>query len=717
MGFPRAFGAIQTEDQWLRCSHENTALEQGVVQLAFVDDTAAPSQGSAPPAAAGLAFDSYCRLYHSIPAEGRVERVLWASQDAPAPLDLFEPPDSPRLGDFHAGGAQPKPLTDPRGLAVDDNGRLFVAQTEAHSILIFDLWSKRLLRRVATAGHPSDLAIAGAKVLAVLQQPAGLIALDARTGPTVQALPPGVTQPARVAVSPDDGQVFILDSAGTAQAKAVSATTTIAVPFATDIEFLPGKVLVAARLPGEDFLRFAVGAGSVEAMPPLKARAYDGLGIMRTPDNRILFWTALGFRHAVPARTRYVPQGRVIGLRLDSGDFRTQWGRLFLDACIPKDTDVRVACFAADEVQDDEPQYPRKLPVNVSTAVILRPDLSPPMPPESQVPAQAVQLLYRRDTGRELPFAPEAPNDPFVTYEAPIAAPPGRYLWVVLELSGNTRFSPRVRSLRAEYPSHDYMRRLPKTYSRQAAPADFLRRYLAMFDGVFGELDGPATARQALLNPMGAPAGILPWLATFVGMPIDERWPEAAKRAIIREATWLFRFRGTVRGLSRFLELYTGVAPVIVEQFRLRGLGAVGDANGPESRSILGAGFRVGGELGDETESPIAGQPAADAFQTNAHRFTVLIPARLTQEQTDVVQQILDVHRPAHTIVQVCTVDAGMRVGRGLMIGLTSMIGRTGGFSQLQTGASRIGRDAILGRPEAGTIPDASRLGVDSRVG
>jgi hypothetical protein len=201
-------------------------------------------------------------------------------------------------------------------------------------------------------------------------------------------------------------------------------------------------------------------------------------------------------------------------------------------------------------------------------------------------------------------------------------------------------------------------------------------------------------------------------------MPLDERWPEAVKRAILREATWLFRFRGTVKGLSRFLQLYTGVAPVIVEQYRLRGLGAVGDANGPESRAILGAGFRVGGELGDPNQSPIAGQAtAADAFQTNAHRFTVLIPARLSEEQTDVVQQILDVHRPAHTIVQLCTVDAGMRVGRGLMIGLTSMIGRTGGFRQLQTGASRIGRDAILGRPEAGTIPDASRLGVDSRVG
>src|SRR6185295_2816493 len=112
-------------------------------------------------------------------------------------------------------------------------------------------------------------------------------------------------------------------------------------PGACDIEFLcpsDTDIMVVARRANEDFLRFRIDPLALEEMPPLTARGYDGLGIVRTPDNRIGFWTARGFRHAVSARVRYLPRGRVIGFRLDSGDFRTVWGRLFLDACIPNDT-------------------------------------------------------------------------------------------------------------------------------------------------------------------------------------------------------------------------------------------------------------------------------------------------------------------------------------------------------------------------------------------
>ena len=100
-----------------------------------------------------------------------------------------------------------------------------------------------------------------------------------------------------------------------------------------------------------------------------------------------------------------------------------------------------------------------------------------------------------------------------------------------------------------------------------------------------------------------------------------------------------------------------------------------------------------------------------DAFDTHAHRFSLIIPASLTTEQLDVVKQILDLHRPAHTLVDVCTVGAGMRVGRGLQVELTSIIGRSGGFSQLQLGSATLGRGAILGRPDAGTVIGGGRLG------
>jgi hypothetical protein len=169
--------------------------------------------------------------------------------------------------------------------------------------LVFDLWSLRLLRRIPVPGRPLDLALKDRSVLAVLSSSAGLVELEAHTGPRPLALPPGVMDPARVAVSPE-GEIFVLDAARTTAARAVSGRHDIAVP-ATDIEFLPGPVLVAARFSQEDFLRFRIGAASIEEMPPLKARDYDGLGIVRTPDDRISFFTGPRLRRSDRARTRF----------------------------------------------------------------------------------------------------------------------------------------------------------------------------------------------------------------------------------------------------------------------------------------------------------------------------------------------------------------------------------------------------------------------------
>jgi hypothetical protein len=211
---------------------------------------------------------------------------------------------------------------------------------------------------------------------------------------------------------------------------------------------------------------------------------------------------------------------------------------------------------------------------------------------------------------------------------------------------------------------------------------------------------------------------MLPWLASFLGLTLDDRWPVPARRTLISEVAWLFRFRGTIPGLSRFLEIYLGEPVILLEHYRLRGMGGaiVGESGPVQSRAVVGAGFRVGGAIGDPDESPLTGS-VEDAFETHAHRFSVMIRGMLGEEQLAVVRHVLDVHRPAHTIFEICTLGAGMRVGRGLHVGISSTIGRTGSVRTLQLGAAALGRGGILGRPEAGTSPDVTRLGRESRVG
>ena len=97
---------------------------------------------------------------------------------------------------------------------------------------------------------------------------------------------------------------------------------------------------------------------------------------------------------------------------------------------------------------------------------------------------------------------------------------------------------------------------------------------------------------------------------------------------------------------------------------------------------------------------------------TDAHRFTVLIPGELTAEQRDVVTTILDDHRPAHTLGEVCELGAGLRIGTQARVGLTTYVGPACRPALTILGTSTVGVDSMVGLPDVDT-----RIGVTTRVG
>ena len=719
----RGFALVRTRDQWVRAAHDGTGIDPdtGGVRLAW---TVPPLGGevdppAAPDRAGGLAFDSSCVLYRSDVPDGRVERLLWRAldpfdvpeDDSLQQVDVLGGEPEPALGEFAPVPAAPphRALRRPLGLAVDEDDRLFVCEHGARRLLVYDLPSRRLLRRVRLAAPPLDVAAHGRRVYAVLDGGPRLVRLSARGEPVAVELPEAPGRPARVAVSPA-GAVFLLHRDGD-RSWVVALDGSLPaheVDHALDVEVeSEGRVVVACR-PGEAFVRLTVEDGSWSTGDPYAARDYDGYGIVRSPDGRIGFWTAHGFREAVLGRVRFEPQGLVSTYRLDGGEFQTEWGRVFLDACVPAGTRIRIHCATSDEALEDEPRLPWTVPEGFD-GTMWRPDLTPPLPPARLVPPvddplRPFHLVHRRESGRELAWARPAADDPFETYETPVNAEPGRYLWVTLELTGNTRSSPRIKGLRAERPGHDLLRRLPKTYGRDPAVGAFLRRYLALMEGTIEELLDKAESRDVLLDPDAAPEELLAWLASFLGLAVDERWPTPAVRGLLTEAGALLRCRGTKGSLERFIELYLDLPDVmILEHWRLRGLGGALVRDEPtalEAGTVVGENFRVGGAVGTREEQLLAGT-VEDAFSTHAHRFTVVVPAVLSAEQQDVIAHLLDVHRPAHTLFEVCTVGSGMRVGLGLHVGLLSIIGRTGGWEQLRLGGL-LGRNAILGTPQSG---------------
>jgi phage tail-like protein len=339
-------------------------------------------------------------------------------------------------------------------------------------------------------------------------------------------------------------------------------------------------------------------------------------------------------------------------------------------------------------------------------------DHTPPLPSRSLLEAELPSYgLFRRPDGREEPWRQIAADDHTETYESPVHAPPGRYLWLVLELTGSTSVSPRVAGLRVERPGHRLLDALPRAWSRDDDAADFTQRYLAPVDGILHELDTRSAWRSVLLDPRSTPQETLPWLASFAGLVLDRRWPEEARRTLVAEAYRLFSRRGTRGALLRLLEIYLGRAPTIVEAWQLRGLGGTVlglEPEGPGAPSV-GSGSRATGTLGRFT---IGGQPdGPDLYAGAAHRFTVLVAGELTPEQREVVDGLLRVHRPAHTTYDVCELGAGMRVGWTARVALTAVVGPDRAGAPAVAGRSRLGDDGVLGVPTTGARVGAARVG------
>ena len=162
-----------------------------------------------------------------------------------------------------------------------------------------------------------------------------------------------------------------------------------------------------------------------------------------------------------------------------------------------------------------------------------------------------------------------------------------------------------------------YLKYLPALYSE----SDFMGRFLLIFESILGPLENMIDNMAYYFDPSLCPEELLPWLASWMGLEIDETWPVERRRELVKSADLLFRWRGTRRGLREFLRLYTGVEPTITEDF---GGIALDGAYELGHNTVLGGG--------------------------NKHVFTVTFEVDDPESiNTGRVRQIIETEKPAHT--------------------------------------------------------------------
>jgi phage tail-like protein len=152
--------------------------------------------------------------------------------------------------------------------------------------------------------------------------------------------------------------------------------------------------------------------------------------------------------------------------------------------------------------------------------------------------------------------------------------------------------------------------------------SSFLARYLMIFGTIFDQFERMLDTLPHYFTADTAPDAFLPWLASWVGLILEDGWPEERKRALLASAIELHRRRGTVRGIVEHVFLYTGVRPSVLE----RGSGLVlGKASRLGYQTMLGRG---------------------DDHNTFAVVLRVPDPQRIDRAQ---LRTIVEAQRPAHT--------------------------------------------------------------------
>jgi phage tail-like protein len=209
------------------------------------------------------------------------------------------------------------------------------------------------------------------------------------------------------------------------------------------------------------------------------------------------------------------------------------WHRLMFDACIPAETSVQVYSRTADVEQDlTSAQWQEEPP------------------------------LYLRGDGSELPFVEPVTGENNGTWELLFQAASGRFLQLMLVMTGNGRSTPHLRAMRIYYPRFSYLDHyLPAVYRDDVRSSSFLDRFLANLEGFYTSIEDKIATVQALIDGRSAPSEALDWLAGWFGIALDVTWDTYRQRLFLRHTMDVFQYRGTMRGLLMMLRLTLDQCP------------------------------------------------------------------------------------------------------------------------------------------------------------
>lgn len=143
----------------------------------------------------------------------------------------------------------------------------------------------------------------------------------------------------------------------------------------------------------------------------------------------------------------------------------------------------------------------------------------------------------------------------------------GRYLWFLIEMYGQQK--GKLRDIRIYFPGQSWTEYLPEVYQREDKQ-QFLDRYLGIFQTIYEDLNEWIRNAASGFYVETASPERLGELAGWLGIENTYAWKEETLRRLLAQGVSLYKKRGTRQGIARFIALYTGEEPFIVEHHQLQ---------------------------------------------------------------------------------------------------------------------------------------------------
>ncbi len=146
----------------------------------------------------------------------------------------------------------------------------------------------------------------------------------------------------------------------------------------------------------------------------------------------------------------------------------------------------------------------------------------------------------------------------------------GRYLWVCLEIVSYSSELVKINSMKIEFPQISFVDYLPEIYRQEAIKDSFLSRFLGIFQSIYVDLEDNIDIMPMKFDPDCTSKDFLNWMADWLSIKEIDLWGEKRLRKLIKECVNIYKSKGTRRSISKVVEDYVGVEPIIVEQFDVK---------------------------------------------------------------------------------------------------------------------------------------------------